>query len=195
MHKKPWGDLCGHARALRGCDRQILEDDNSKPPFRVAGCGRFPAQAQHTLTPTTQLSSLTRLSTAGCTTPHTHKHTHAQATTRLACGRSTHTHRGQGEVITSVDHTSINTATQSTMDHMSYVASPSRGSPPRKAPYTDIDATGIALDTLGKTAQVSALFDSERPLDTHTRNTHTHTHTHTHTCLCGDRIVRPSRNF
>eukprot|EP00038_Savillea_parva_P030564 m.78632 g.78632 ORF g.78632 m.78632 type:complete len:444 (+) comp9233_c0_seq1:251-1582(+) len=42
------------------------------------------------------------------------------------------------------------------MDHMRYsagFASPSRGSPPRKAPYTDVDATGISINHLNRTPQ------------------------------------------
>eukprot|EP00035_Acanthoeca_spectabilis_P000289 m.72462 g.72462 ORF g.72462 m.72462 type:complete len:449 (-) comp10116_c0_seq1:1365-2711(-) len=48
-------------------------------------------------------------------------------------------------------------ATESTeMEHVRYAApytSPSRGSPPRKAPYTDVDATSISMRTLNKTPQ------------------------------------------
>ena len=49
--------------------------------------------------------------------------------------------------------------------------SPSRGSPPRKAPYTDLDATGIGMDVLsrsqrGRQTSFETRIAMQRELDT-----------------------------
>ena len=100
----------------------------------------------HTIARTTRTSHHPRLP----------RRTHTLAHTRLPCRFPT---RQQLSLATHAH----------TMDHMSYVASPSRGSPPRKAPYTDIDATGIAIDTLSKTAQVSMMPATKHSLSTFPR--------------------------
>lgn len=56
------------------------------------------------------------------------------------------------------DRVETHTTESTEMEHVRYAApytSPSRGSPPRKAPYTDVDATSISMRTLNKTPQVA----------------------------------------